>query len=211
MAQEQQRDRWTSRTAFIMAAVGSAVGLGNLWRFPYIAYSNGGGAFFIPYLVALFTAGVPLMIVEYAIGQRYQGGAPQALAAVTRKFRWVGWFALLVATTITIYYVVIMAWAWHYAAGSLTLEWNKPAAETALEVEAETGRPGLEQVKADNVRLYVPAQDEEHKQSEEIEAMADRLAKRAEPIPVLTPRELEARQAENPDVKYRSVTENVGV
>ncbi|MFO8006898.1 MAG: sodium-dependent transporter, partial [Candidatus Brocadiia bacterium] len=60
---QQGRERWTSRTAFIMAAVGSAVGLGNLWRFPYVAFKSGGGAFFIPYFVALITTGIPLMIV----------------------------------------------------------------------------------------------------------------------------------------------------
>ena len=58
------RERWASRTAFIMAAVGSAVGLGNVWRFPGTAFNNGGGAFFIPYFIALLSAGIPLMFVE---------------------------------------------------------------------------------------------------------------------------------------------------
>ncbi len=87
---ESGRERWSGRPAFIMAAIGSAVGLGNLWRFPAIAFRSGGGAFFIPYFVALITAGIPLMIVEYAIGQKFQGGAPKAMAAITKKFRWVG-------------------------------------------------------------------------------------------------------------------------
>ncbi|MHC4521386.1 MAG: sodium-dependent transporter, partial [Planctomycetota bacterium] len=64
------RQQWHSRTAFIMAAVGSAVGLGNVWRFPHVAYSNGGGAFLIPYFVALFTAGIPMLVLEMGLGQR---------------------------------------------------------------------------------------------------------------------------------------------
>ena len=123
---EERRERWTNRGAFIMAAVGSAVGLGNLWRFPMVAFRNGGGAFFIPYFVALITAGIPLMIVEYAIGQRFQGGAPKALAAVTSKFRWVGWFALLVGCTITLYYVVVMAYACHYARQRAMARYARP-------------------------------------------------------------------------------------
>ena len=60
---EHSRDQWAGRLPFIMAAVGSAVGLGNIWRFPMVAYSNGGGSFLIPYFVAMITAGIALMIV----------------------------------------------------------------------------------------------------------------------------------------------------
>ena len=63
-----KRDQWGSKLGFIFAAIGSAVGLGNIWRFPYVVYKNGGGAFLIPYFVAIFTAGIPLMILEYAMG-----------------------------------------------------------------------------------------------------------------------------------------------
>ena len=108
------RERWNSRTAFIMAAVGSAVGLGNVWRFPVTCYKYGGGAFFIPYFVALLTAGVPLMILEYGIGQMFQGSAPRTLKAVNRHTEWVGWFALLTGLVISIYYAVIMAYSVEY-------------------------------------------------------------------------------------------------
>ena len=60
----------------LLAAIGSAVGLGNIWRFPYTTYENGGGAFIIPYLIALLTAGIPLLFLDYAIGHRHRGGAP---------------------------------------------------------------------------------------------------------------------------------------
>ena len=59
------KEHWDSRTAFILASIGSAVGLGNIWRFPYIVYKYGGGAFIIPFLVALLTAGIPLLILEF--------------------------------------------------------------------------------------------------------------------------------------------------
>ncbi|HDO22220.1 MAG TPA: sodium-dependent transporter, partial [Nitrospirae bacterium] len=63
-----KRSQWKSETGFVLAAVGSAIGLGNIWRFSYMAYENGGGAFLIPYLVALLTAGIPLLLLEFAIG-----------------------------------------------------------------------------------------------------------------------------------------------
>ena len=68
--QAPERQVFVSRSAFILAAIGSAIGLGNIWRFPYVAYDSGGGAFIIPYLIALLTAGIPLLFVVYAIGHR---------------------------------------------------------------------------------------------------------------------------------------------
>lgn len=68
------RDRWKSRTVFLFAAIGSAVGMGNVWRFPYLTHKFGGGAFLIPYLIALFIVGIPLLILEYALGQKIQHG-----------------------------------------------------------------------------------------------------------------------------------------
>jgi NSS family neurotransmitter:Na+ symporter len=87
---------WDSRTAFILAAIGSAIGLGNIWRFPYIAYKFGGGAFLIPYLVALLTAGIPLLILEFSLGHRMRSAAPNAFYKARRNTEWIGWFALLV-------------------------------------------------------------------------------------------------------------------
>ena len=65
-----KRSVWGSKVGFLLAAIGSAVGLGNIWRFGYMAYENGGGAFLVPYAVALVLAGIPLMILEYALGHR---------------------------------------------------------------------------------------------------------------------------------------------
>ncbi len=118
------RDRWHSRTAFIMAAVGSAVGLGNVWRFPYVAYSSGGGAFLIPYFVALFTAGIPMLILEMGIGQRMQKGAPLAFGSIRKPLQWFGWWAAGLSAGIVIYYSTILAWAWAYLWHSFTLAWG---------------------------------------------------------------------------------------
>lgn len=87
---EQNRPQWGSRAGFIMAAVGSAVGLGNIWRFPAVAYENGGGAFFLPYLFALLTAGIPLLIMEFTMGHKYRGSAPLTMARMNKKAEWLG-------------------------------------------------------------------------------------------------------------------------
>ena len=132
--QKPKRDRWDSRTAFVMAAIGSAVGLGNVWRFPAKVYENGGGAFFIPYIVALITAGIPLMILEMGIGQMFQGGAPRALKRINKNYEWVGWFALAVSAVIAFYYAIIMAYSWQYLYESVryafsSLPWAEDASE----------------------------------------------------------------------------------
>ncbi len=110
----EQRDRWSGRGIFILAAIGSAIGLGNFWRFPYVAYSSGGGAFFIPYFIALINAGIPLLLLELSAGQMMQGGAPLTFKKMNKKFEMIGWWSLCVGAIITFYYAVIMAWSWDY-------------------------------------------------------------------------------------------------
>lgn len=122
-----ERERWKSRLAFVMASIGSAVGLGNLWRFPYICYKNGGGAFLIPYFVALVTAGIPLMILEFSLGHRFQGSAPHSFASIKKSWEWVGWLALLVGFVICIYYNVVIAWSVNYLFHSFPLSWGNDA------------------------------------------------------------------------------------
>ncbi len=122
---ESTREQWKSQTGFIMAAVGSAVGLGNLWRFPYMAYENGGGAFLIPYLVALVSVGFPLMLLEYGVGQKMRGSAPAAYGRIHPKWEWLGWWCVLfVMFGIVLYYNVIISWCLHYFLFSFTLPWK---------------------------------------------------------------------------------------
>jgi neurotransmitter:Na+ symporter, NSS family len=120
----ENRAQWGTRAGFILAAVGSAVGLGNIWRFPSVAYENGGGAFFIPYLFALLTAGIPLLVLEFTIGQKYRGSAPLSYSRINRKFEWVGWWQVFVSFVISTYYAVIIAWAMSYSVFSFNLSWG---------------------------------------------------------------------------------------
>ncbi len=124
---EVSRERWLSRSSFVMAAIGSAVGLGNIWRFPFVAYANGGGAFLIPYFVALFTAGIPLMMLELGLGLKFQGAPPRALAGANPRAEWIGWWAALTGFVIATYYAVVMAWCWNYLFHSFTLAWGPEA------------------------------------------------------------------------------------
>ncbi len=120
-----KRENWKSPLGFLLAAVGSAVGLGNIWRFSYMAYSNGGGAFLIPYFVALLTAGIPLLLLEFALGHRFRGSAPVAYGAVGRRWEWLGWWvSTLVMFGIEIYYVVIISWCLNYFFLSFGLRWG---------------------------------------------------------------------------------------
>ncbi|MCL9783599.1 sodium-dependent transporter [Vibrio sp. S4M6] len=119
------REQWGSRAGFILAAVGSAIGLGNIWRFPYMAYDNGGGAFFIPYLFAMITAGIPFMILEFSMGHKYRGSAPKTLAHIHSKFQWLGWFQVGIAATIAVYYVAVIGWAISYFGMSFTQSWGQ--------------------------------------------------------------------------------------
>lgn len=119
------RESFSGRNAFIFAAIGSAVGLGNIWRFPYITYDNGGGAFMIPYLVALLTAGIPIVFLDYAIGHKYRGCAPLAYRRLNRKFEMFGWWQVIVNTILSTYYAVIIGWAASYAFFSVDSAWGK--------------------------------------------------------------------------------------
>lgn len=122
----EQRSQWGTRAGFIMAAVGSAVGLGNIWRFPYVAYENGGGAFFIPYLFALLTAGIPILIMEFTMGHKYRGSAPLSFFRMAgKKAEWLGWWGIFVAFVISTYYSVIIAWAMKYTVYSFNLAWGE--------------------------------------------------------------------------------------
>lgn len=127
-----------------MAAIGSAVGLGNAWRFPGMAYQNGGGAFLIPYFIALITAGIPLLLLEISIGKKYQAGAPSAFARIHKKFESLGWWALATSFVIVAYYSVVLAWTINYILASFSVAWEGNTAGYFLnEVLKISDSPGI--------------------------------------------------------------------
>ena len=126
-----------------MAAVGSAVGLGNVWRFPYVCYDNGGGAFLIPFFVAIFTAGIPLLILEFSVGHWARGVPPKAFKKIGKKWEWAGWLTVLMPFIVATYYVVIMAWCFSYMIYSIDLRWGAQAGSFFSNFLGDTGSPLL--------------------------------------------------------------------
>jgi NSS family neurotransmitter:Na+ symporter len=121
----EDRGQWGSNLGFLFAAIGSAVGLGNIWRFPYMAYENGGGAFLFPYVVALFTAGIPILMLEFALGHLKVASAPKAFRIIDERWEWVGWWAVsFVMFGIVMYYIVIIGWCVNYVVFSVTEAWG---------------------------------------------------------------------------------------
>ena len=141
------REQWTGQVGFILSAIGSAVGLGNIWRFPGVAYENGGGAFLIPYLIALLTAGIPILFLDYAIGHRFRGAAPTAFRRLGGPSgRWMeslGWFQVTIAFVIGLYYTVVIAWSLSFFVFSFDLRWGDDPAAFLTGEYLQTGDPGF--------------------------------------------------------------------
>ena len=104
------RSSWSGKWAFILAAAASAVGLGNMWRFPYLAAKYGGGTFLITYLVLVFTFGVSLLLLETAIGRKTGLSAIGAFRHFGKKFMFIGVLASVVPFIIVPYYCIIGGW-----------------------------------------------------------------------------------------------------
>ena len=144
-AQEAERARgaFPSRKVFILAAIGSAIGLGNIWRFPYVAYENGGGAFIIPYLVALLTAGVPFLLLDYGLGHRYRGSAPLSFRRAHRGAEALGWWQVAICFIIAVYYAAVIAWAARYTFFSLDQAWGDDPEAFLFGDFLQAGDPGV--------------------------------------------------------------------
>ena len=117
---------WSSRYAFILAATGSAVGLGNIWKFPYITGENGGGAFVIVYLLCVLLIGIPIMIAETMLGRRSQRNPIETMELLTeeagadKNWHYLGWMGVIAGLLILSYYSVIAGWASAYVLKAFT-------------------------------------------------------------------------------------------
>jgi len=133
---------WTSRLAFILAVTGSAVGLGNIWKFPYIAGQNGGGAFVLVYLLCVFLIGMPVMMSEILIGRRGRRNPVATMALLgeeeggSRRWQWVGGMGVLAGILILSYYSVIAGWTLAYVEKSITGAFTNASAGDVAAINA---------------------------------------------------------------------------
>lgn len=121
-AQPSARGQWSSKTEFVLAVAGQIIGLGNVWRFPYLCYKNGGGVFFIPYVLFLFTCGIPLFLLETSLGQYTQQGGITCWKKLCPLFEGMGYGSQVVVLYSSIYYIIILAWAFLYLFSSFSSE-----------------------------------------------------------------------------------------
>ena len=108
------RGEWGSHYEYFLTSLGLAVGLGNIWRFPYVCYENGGGTFLIPYVICLLLCGLPLYFMEMILGQYAGSSCTKVFARLAPAFKGLGYGVLSIPTMMTFYYTLIMAWAFYY-------------------------------------------------------------------------------------------------
>ena len=123
-----EQTQWDSPISFIFAMIGAAVGLGNIWRFSYVLYSNGGGSFFIPYFIAIAIMGIPFLILEYGIGFSFKDSFSNILKKINPKFEIIAWILVLFVFIVVIYYMVILGWDLVYLLTSFNFGWGTDTA-----------------------------------------------------------------------------------
>lgn len=123
----EKRDRWKGRATFIIAAIGAAIGLGNFWRFPYLSYKHGGVIFFIPYLLSMFLIGIPMLLLELSLGQKFQRGDIGVFRGIFPRAAGIGLASVFCSSCIITYYCVILGWSLYYFVLSFfsPIKWSK--------------------------------------------------------------------------------------
>ncbi|KAG8435906.1 hypothetical protein GDO86_007122 [Hymenochirus boettgeri] len=109
-----QREKWASKFDFVLAVAGGIIGLGNIWRFPYLCYKNGGGAFLIPYFIFLFGGGLPVFFLEVVLGQFTSEGGITCWENICPIFSGIGYASLVIVSCVNVYYIVVLAWGVYY-------------------------------------------------------------------------------------------------
>ncbi|NXE84270.1 SC6A7 protein, partial [Cochlearius cochlearius] len=132
LAPSPPRETWAGKYEFLLSCLGYCVGLGNIWRFPYLCYRNGGGVFLIPYFIMLLVTGLPLFLMELSLGQ-YGATGPITVWKCCPLLKGVGIAMLIVSSLVSLYYNVIIAWAFYYLGSSFQspLPWSCDAPRNA--------------------------------------------------------------------------------
>ena len=120
--------QWNSVFTFIMAMIGLTIGIGNIWRFSYVLYSNGGGSFFIPYVIAILVMGIPFLILEYGLGFSFKKSFSSLMRSIRPEFEIIAWMLVLLVFIVVIYYMIILGWDLAYLLNSFNFGWgNDPS------------------------------------------------------------------------------------
>lgn len=114
------RENWSSRYGFLFVTMGASIGIGNLWHFPFYAYKNGGGAFLIPYFVALATCAIPMMMIECAYGRAIRGGSVKAFTKLNKRLEIVGWIQIMIPAIVMMFYSSIISVSLLYMVGCIS-------------------------------------------------------------------------------------------
>ena len=128
MEKMNKNSQWNSIITFVIAMIGLTIGIGNIWRFSYVLYSNGGGSFFIPYIVAILIMGIPFLILEYGLGFSFKRSFSNLMYNIRPEFEIIAWMVVLSVFIVVIYYMVILGWDFAYLLNSFNFGWgNDPA------------------------------------------------------------------------------------
>ncbi|CAF1348813.1 unnamed protein product [Rotaria sp. Silwood1] len=158
------RDLWTNKVEFLLSVIGYVVDLGNVWRFPYVCYANGGGAFLIPYMIFLCLIGIPMMYLELFLGQFYRCGNITLWGRLAPSMKGIGIASFLIVTAVTLFYTTIIAHAVFYLFSSFrevmpwslcSHTWNTPLCSERMRTEIEKNYT-IKQIHISDINNYFP-------------------------------------------------------